>query len=99
MNAQLLAAISSIQTRLDNNSTPLSSLSDPAQPGPPLSIPVPPPTAQAEQYDLGRPKHILPKPEYVYKDTSLYAQFRGLLFTKVYGVDAQACGSNESERV
>jgi hypothetical protein len=90
VNAQLLNAIAALQQSVNRsqNATPS------------VTISVPEPLLEtAPQQEPHRPKHILPKPEYDHEDPSLFPQFRGLLYTKVYGVDTLACGNTEVERV
>ena len=90
VNAQLLSAITTLQ---DSISRQLSTT-------PSVIIPTPSVTTETTvQQGNYRPKHVLPKPEYNHKDPSLFSQFQGLLFTKVYRVDAIAYSNTESERV
>jgi hypothetical protein len=86
-NAQLLGAILALQESINKQQSSVPSIVTP-----PLETSIP-------EKISSRPKHVLPKPEYDHEDPSLFSQFKGLLYTKVYGVDAQACGSVESERV
>lgn len=90
VNAQLLSAITALQDSINRQPSIAPSLITST---PSLSTETP------IQLGASRPKHVLPKPEYNHEDPSLFPQFRGLLFTKVYGVDALACGNTESERV
>jgi hypothetical protein len=90
LNTQLLNAITVLQDSI--NRQPIST--------PSVTIPTPSlSTGINTQQGNYRPKHVLPKPEYNHEDPSLFSQFRGLLYTKVYGVDSLACGNIESERV
>jgi hypothetical protein len=90
MNAQLLNAITALQQSVNRSQGTT----------PPVTTSTPEPLPEAAPIqELRRPKHILPKPEYDHEDPALFPQFRGLLYTKVYGVDILACGNTEEERV
>lgn len=87
-NTQLLNAIAALQQSINRSQAATPS----------LTLSAPEPSSEAAPLQR-RPKHVLPKPEYDHEDPSLFPQFRGLLYTKVYGLDALACGSMEAERV
>ena len=90
VNAQLLNAITALQQSVDRSqgATPLVTTLAPE----PIS-------EAAPRQEFRRPKHMLPKPEYDHKDPSLFPQFRGLLYTKVYRVNTIAYRGIEVERV
>ena len=86
-NTQLLGAILALQDSINKQQSSAPSIATPSS------------EATISEKVAPRPKHVLPKPEYDHGDPSFFAQFRGLLYTKVYRVDAQAYRSTESERV
>lgn len=90
VNAQLLGAITALQESINRGQSPIPTIVTPASE--PLEE-----TISLQR--THRPKHVLPRPEYNHEDPSLFSQFKGLLYTKVYVMDSLACGNTESERV
>lgn len=90
-NETILQQLAALTVRLDQPAPSAPSVQ---------SLPVMTPSVPAPSDTLqSRPKHLLPRPTYDDLDRALFAQFRGTLWTKVYGIDQLACGNTEQERV